>query len=1050
MLWKIIIVLGTAIASYFIPTPQEFKNAFTAGQTFYASGNYIKAIEQFDYIINEKSPFLSEDSVKVELFNGEFVGGVVVAAYYQKANSLKHLDKKYESIDIFRIVEQRQDEPQLAALAQFQIYDFYYRSAIYDSAITEATKLYHKYPRDKKAEAAIYDIGWAYRELKDYDKSNLAFTELLNKYPTSEYLPRALYQLGQNNYDQRNFVQSRNHWEILYDKYKPDAFKNQDWENVQLKAVKDRKVFEASSGRETDETVLELVAKAQVKIGDSYREEGEYDEAIQSYKRVVKTYSLLPALVEVSYVKMADYTKEAKGLEGAIDVYREGIDENFSDKALQAKFQYKIAEMYQNNNLFDKAAVEYEFYIRGYQDVAATIEFDVDKAQYSIAAMYFNGKEYEKTIAWVDSLLNYDSFSEAVPGALFLKGSAYNSIDKFKEAREVFEKMLKEHSTHADAGNASLQIGYAYYREKEYEKAIDQLLLTKKEYSGKVDESQLYFELMNVYYEINQYDEAVESFNSVKFGSPYYTPAFGKMTKIYGSRSEYERGEAFLDSLLKLDDNSDSVYYKADIYFAFADLNISKTDYNRAIKYLTEVIEDKKLDASRNFLKLQAKYARGVLHYQLNNYNAAVTDLESLTTDQEFAQRFASYEANITEKLALAYSKTGKKDEALSMINRMIDKSTEDTEKAHLYSVVSSIYFEAGDYNKAIESARNVINQQGIPDETKISSYITLSQAYKSLDQLNKAGEVLFEASEKYPNSPEIPAVLYSLAALYFDSGEYDKAADLFNKFIVRYPENPSVKEAIYFRSYAYYESGNWQQAYNSYKQYAAKFPQDPLAAECQYFAGEAMFNAKDYNKAIAEYKGVYQRFPNSTQAPQALYNEGWAYFELQQTEKMIDAFKRLASRYPTSPYSGDGLFTIGDYYYNLKDYKNAAMAYEELIVKFPSYTKVEEAKALVYDLSQINSYLEYEQAMKLFDNRKYEEAIKELIKLYEKYPDASIAVGCQVNIAASYEMLEKYRDAAKWYKQIIDRYTGSKDDNERSAVMFAKEHLEWIEDNYL
>lgn len=163
----------------------------------------------------------------------------------------------------------------------------------------------------------------------------------------------------------------------------------------------------------------------------------------------------------------------------------------------------------------------------------------------------------------------------------------------------------------------------------------------------------------------------------------------------------------------------------------------------------------------------------------------------------------------------------------------------------------------------------------------------------------------------------------------------------------------------------------------------------------------------------------------------------------------MVDVFSKLASRFPKSTYAGDALFTIGDYYYNTKDYVKSSEAYSDLINKFPNYEKVEEAKSLVYDLSQINSYLEYEKAMKFFDARDYKRAIEELTKLFNKYPDASIAVGCQVNIAASYEMLEDYREAAKWYKQIISKYSNSNDDNERSAVFFAKEHLEWIEENY-
>ncbi len=1050
MLWKIIIVLGAAIASYFIPTPKEMQKAFTAGQNFYASSNFEKAIEQYDFIINTQSDFLNEDSVRVELLSGEYIVSVVVAAYYQKANALKNLKRQNEAIEIFRIVESRKDEPKLAALAQFQIYDLFYRSADYLSAIKEARKLVDKYPSNKKAETALYDIGWAYKELGNYEESNSAFTELIEKYPSTDYLPRAIYQLGQNNYEQKHYEHAIEYWADLNQRFKPEAFQDKDWENVQLKAVKDRQIFEATAGRETDETVLELVAKAQVKIGDAYRQRGNYNLAISNYRKVVSTYTLLPQLIEASYVKMADYTLSERGIDSARAVYQSAIDENFSNKQFQGKMQYKIAEMYQNNELFSKAASEYEFYINGYGDVAEAINFGVDKAQYSIVAMYFNAKKYSESNSWADSLLFKYPFSDVVPGALFLKGLSLNSLERYAEARGVFQKILNEHAGSPDEGEAKVQIGFAYFKEKKYEEALRNYLEALNTYSHKIDTSHVYFDLISTYYEMSRYDEAIAAFDRVKFGSPYYAAAFGKMTKIYGARSEYDKGKKFLEDILEKSKSADSIYYGVDVNFALADLYISQNDYNGSINYLNKVIADSIADESKNVIKMQAQFARGALWYQLENFGEAVKDFEALKENSDFVSRFPDNQASLTEKLALAYSKTNKKQKALELVNQLIASSKSDTEKGNYYSIISKIYFESGDYNKAIESANNVIKQEGISDETKVSSYITLSQSYKNLGQLSKSSEILFEASEKYPASSEIPAVLYSLAALYFDNREYEKAGDIFNKFIIRYPENPSVKEAKYFRAHSYFEAGNWSQAHNFFKQYASSYPGDPLAAESQYFASEALFNAKDYNKAINEYRIVYQRFPNTDYAAQALYNEGWAYYELKQSDKMIETFKRLASKYPNSSYAGDGLFTIGDYYYNSKDYLKSAEAYNELIAKFPNYPKIEEAKALVYDLSQINSYLEYEQAMKYFDGRKYEKAIEELTKLYNKYPDASIAVGCQVNIAASYEMLEEYRDAAEWYRKIIKRYADSKDDNERGALNFAKEHLEWIEDNYL
>ena len=629
-----------------------------------------------------------------------------------------------------------------------------------------------------------------------------------------------------------------------------------------------------------------------------------------------------------------------------------------------------------------------------------------------------------------------------------LKDYLLTLLDRYREARRVFEKIVTEHPGSPISVKRKSRLVLLLFKEKKYEEAFN-ISRSIEINADKIDSSQVYFELISTYYDLNRYDEAIASFDYVEFGSPYYTAAFGKLTKIYGSRSEYEKGKKFLEDILEKSKNVDSVYYGIDVNFALADLYISQIDYNGAINYLNKVVSDSIADESKNVVKLQAQYARGALWYQLENYPEAVKDFEALKNNPVFNSRFSDNYANLTEKLALSYSKTNKVPQALAIVNKLIETSKNEIEKGNYFSIISKIYFESSDYKKAIESANNVINQEGIADETKVACYITLSQSYKNLGQLNKSAEILLEASEKYPASPEVSAVLYSLAAVYFDTREYEKAGDIFNKFINRYPENPSIKEAKYFRAHSYYEAGNWQQAHNFFKQYSSSYPGDPLAAESQYFAAEALFNIKDYSKAVNEYRIVYQRFPNTDYAAQAMYNESWAYYELKQPDKMIESFKKLADKYPKSSYAGDGLFTIGDYYYNLKDYMKAAEAYNELVTKFPTYPKYEEAKALVYDLSQINSYLEYEKAMKHFDGRKYEKAIEELSKLYDKYPDASIAVGCQVNIAASYEMLEEYRQAAEWYKKIISRYVSSKDDNERGALNFAREHLEWIEDNY-
>ncbi|MHC1736767.1 MAG: tetratricopeptide repeat protein [Ignavibacteriaceae bacterium] len=1049
MTWKIIVVLGLAVASFFIPTPVEMQNAFTSGQNYYASNNYKKAIEQFDLIIDTESDFLNEDSVKVTLFNGDLIVRAIDAALYQKGNALKSLGLKDSAISIYRIVEAQGREPELATLSQFMIYDIFYRSGEFQKAIDEAIKLAEKYPQHKKAESALYDIGWAYRETGNLEKSREYFYLLKEKYPETDYLARAIYQLGQNSFDLKKYDDAIKYWTELNDKFKPEAFKDKDWENVQLKTVKERQIFEATAGRETDESTLELVAKAQLKIGDCYREKGEYDVAMVNYRKIVTNYSLLPVLVEVSYIKMADYALSEKGVDEAMAIYHKAIDDNFANKELQAKMQYMIADTYQKQGEYDKAAKEYLFYIKAYPDVAETIQFGVDKAQYTVVAMYYNARNYESAAKEADTLLLNFPNSEAIPATLFLQGLSRIETGDFALARTTLTRLVEKYPQSPDLASARIQIGFTYFKEGAKEKALDEYLNVLKDNPADLDSSHLFFELVNVYSEIKRFDEAISAFENIKTTSQYFTPGFGKIVKIFGQRSEYDKGIAFLNSIIEKNRGKDSTYLTSDINFAFADLYISKNDYKTAIDYLTKVVDDSLLPESKSILKHQSRYARGVLNYQIENYPQAVSDLEYCLSDNDFLGRFPNFVKNANEKLALSYSKTGKKEKAIELANSLMAKAKDEKEKGTVYNIIAGIYYEAGDHKQAIETCKNVIKTPGLDEETLINAYITMSNSYKGLNDMANAASTLLEASEKFPESPEIPTVLYTLGAMYFDSQEYERSAGIFSKFVDKYPKHVNVKEARYFKAYSYYETGNWTIASSSFRQYVANYPDDPAAAESQFYAGEALYNSKDYNGAMVEYRKTYQRYSSTDYAPMAMYNEGWCYFELKQPEKMIDVFSKLATRFPKSTHAGDALFTIGDYYYNTKDYVKSSEAYTALISKFPNYEKIEEAKTLVYDLSQINSYLEYEKAMKLFDARDYQKAIEELTKLFNKYPDASIAVGCQVNIAASYEMLEEFQDAAKWYRQIINKYSKSEDDNERSAVFFAKEHLDWIEENY-
>ncbi len=1046
-MWQLIVFLTAAIVSFFIPAPQEFKNAFQSGQNYFVSRDYKNAIRMYDFILYTESKFVEEDAIKVGILNNEYIVSVRAAAIYMKANAFKQLNIPDSAVHYFKLVSLRKDEPRLAALAQFQVYDIYYRLGRYDEAIDEAFKLFIRFPSDKKSEQALYDIGWAYRETGKLDSSSIIFHKLLEKYPETEYYARALYQIAQNYFDSGDYKLALEHWLELIDKFQPEIFTKTDWEKIELRAEKERRLFEVTEGRDVETTDLELVAKAYIKVGDSFRKLNNYDSAVDYYRKIITTFTLIPSLQEVAWIKIADYTLEYKGIDEAINIYRNAIDENFANKKLQAKFQYKIAETYQNAKLFNRAAEEFDFYINSYESVADAIDFSVDKAKMSVILNYYNAKDFSKTIANCDSFILKYAYSDLIPAVFNIKASSQNFSGDYSGAKKTLETLIANFPKSDEVASAKVQLAFTYYKSNQLDLALELIDESLINYKSKIDTNEAYYYKLITLADMKRFDEAIATFDYISFNSPYYPGAINKICKIYSTRSEFETGEKFLQNILSIaEEKKDSVNIINDVYFNFADLYINKGDFNQALNYLDKILSDSSIYSKRETFAIQVRYVKGIVEYQVEKFNEAIRDLEFVLDNQTFKNVFSQNLDNAYEKLAISYAKIGNLERGVAIFDNLIKQTNDSTQIAKYYSTLSTIYFEGEKYKESINFANLSLSISGIDTTVIITNYINLANSYRELGDYKRTAEILNEAATKFPSAPELQDILFQLAALYYDNQDYENAIKIFNRYLSQYPEGFHKKDAIMFKAYAQYELGEWQNAYNTMKLFVSLYPQDQKAPDMQYYAGECLFNQKKFEQAIREYQLVYKRFPKSELAASAMYNEAWCYYELQKPEQMIETFQILTQRFPNSEFAPHGLFTIGDYYYNIKDYQNAALYYSELKKKYPEYEKISEVDELLYDLSQINSYLEYEKAMKYFDDRNYEKAIEELMKVLKKYPDASVAVGCRVNIAASYEMLGKNKEAIKWYEEVMRLYENSKDENERAAYYFAKEHKEWLE----
>ena len=621
----ILIVLTAAIAAFFIPTPQEMQSHFKSGQDYYASRDYRRAIDQYDWIINAKSKLLEADSIRVALLGNELIVGVRTAAYYQKGNALRNLGKKPESIENYRIVEGRKDSPRLSALAQLQIYETFYADKDYRHAIEEASLLIQRHPLDDRVPRAWYDIGWAYRELGMMDSSNYAFQVLAMTYPKHELDARARYQLAQNYLDQKEWEKALAGFNDVITRYRPESFAATEWQNIELKAVKDQRLFEAQAGRDTDANTLELVAKAQVKVADVYQQQDRYDDAMQAYRKVIATFALMPTLVEATYMKMAEYTTRVKGFDEGILVYRKAIDDNFNNKPLQAKLQYKIAKTYQEEKSFLKAAQEYLFYASAFGPQAEEIRFPLIQAYFLAVSNYYSARDYKNTLLIADSAFVLFPQNDYATKIRMYKALADIGLGRYAQARDLFGQVVADAPGSNEALLARTQIGKSYFDEKNYEKAVETLEALVTDTQIKTDQSEIHYLLGLSHYGLGHHEKSIEHLSLVDSTSPYYPFTFARVTRALTAQQRYDDAAKFLDRAFRAA-KRDTADYSPFVRLARSELYTAQQKYDLAVVEFDSVIQDKNQTENT---RVQALYGRGLLHFETTKYKEAAADLQT-------------------------------------------------------------------------------------------------------------------------------------------------------------------------------------------------------------------------------------------------------------------------------------------------------------------------------------------------------------------------------------------------------------------------------------
>ncbi len=253
--------------------PYDTDTQLRIGDAHYALGNYREAIASYQKAIGAEP-------------GGDY-------AMFQIANSYYRAGRTFEAVSNFRKTLRIYPFSKLREQAQYNIAYIYLNTNNYSQAVEEFQTVISKYPKTDWAARSQYNIGDAYYNAGEYDRAIAAYQEVLANYPKSRYIIEAINGI---QYAQLSAGKSDSSSVILEDflsdnptsstadqlRYRQalNVFQTGDYEH----AIKEFRQYLRVTNSE------KLMPEAYANLGESYRQLGQADKAIDAYQTIVNEF----------------------------------------------------------------------------------------------------------------------------------------------------------------------------------------------------------------------------------------------------------------------------------------------------------------------------------------------------------------------------------------------------------------------------------------------------------------------------------------------------------------------------------------------------------------------------------------------------------------------------------------------------------------------------------------------------------------------------------------------------------------------------------------
>ena len=203
--------------------------------------------------------------------------------------------------------------------------------------------------------------------------------------------------------------------------------------------------------------------------------------------------------------------------------------------------------------------------------------------------------------------------------------------------------------------------------------------------------------------------------------------------------------------------------------------------------------------------------------------------------------------------------------------------------------------------------------QQMKPDTVVETASLSALQSWLAIERNDKAVETSLLFEKNFPQSKQLPLVLYLRGTAQQRADQFDEAIATFATLREKFPQSEQAPRAFFMEGFTQLLAERNEEAAATLAKFGEKHPDHELAEPANYWRGSALAFAKKFPEAREVLRAHAEKFPKGTMLGAASFRQTYCAQSMKDYETAEAELEAHLAKYPDAQESNEARLLLGD-----------------------------------------------------------------------------------------------------------------------------------------